>query len=317
LNVTTLPQRTTHPETAWLQAALPVLLTLALILVLTWIFRGTLLALVRNHLGRRAAARRLAPLDPALFFAPQVLDPEHLCVGLTLLSALIVLLFAYTGLPLSLALLLAVPATLLAGRGLIACAEWRYVCRLETALPAALQRVGMLMQTSELFAEEFARVTAELPEGPLKWEWQFVLQRVRAILATGASATLVDVLAALADQTLSLRHARVLADLEAALRANKTKQLVERVQAIADGLFTGLRQASEARTAMTHMRGSAIVIGGAGVGMSLVLLAIQTERVMGAYRGFLGTVALIIVLVANVGPTIYGFRLSNVADIDY
>ncbi|MCX7790119.1 MAG: hypothetical protein N2378_05730, partial [Chloroflexaceae bacterium] len=204
---------TTHPQSAWLVTATAPALAAAAILIIALMLRRPLALLVAEARSRRRPPA-VQTIAPALVWTPDTLAPERLvawCLGLALGLAVALALIA----PLHLALLLGAPLTVLAGWGLLVVAERRYVARLESELTAAVGRLGALLKGGASLRTALEQIVAELPAGPLRAEWSFLITRQGAPLNDGI-ATPQQVIAALADQTPSRRHATLLNHLGAA-----------------------------------------------------------------------------------------------------
>jgi hypothetical protein len=307
----------THPETAWLAMAVAPALTAAGLLVAGLLLRGRL-ALLLAQLQARRAARRLPPgarPDPALVWAPETVAPERLaalCLGVAAAVAVALSL----ALPPFLAVLLGAPLTALGVWGLIVAAERRYVARLDRDLTAAVGRLSAMLKASAGLRPALERVVADMPEGPLRAEWTLLIVRQGVPLATGGIATAQQVIAALADQTPSQRHATLLNHLAAA--AGQPQDVVARRSEAAYGaLQASDRRRDEAATELAQVRYSGVAVGLAGVAMAAYLAWSQWERVLLAYSSPLGAVVGLLVLAALTMPIAGGVLLARVDDTDY
>jgi len=305
---------TTHPESAWLVMATAPALAAAAILVIALLLRRPLALLVAQarHRSRRPPSRLTRA--PALVWTPETLAPERLvawCLGMALALAVTLTLIA----PLHLALLLGAPLTLLAGWGLLVAAERRYVARLETELTAAVGRLGALLKGGASLRTALEQIVAELPTGPLRAEWNFLITRQGAPLDDGI-ATPQQVIAALADQTPSRRHATLLNHLGAAA-AQPLDVLTRRCEAAYEALQAIERRRDEVATELAQVRYSGVAVGLAGIGMALYLVWSQWERVVQAYSTPAGVLVGPLVIGALGLPIVGGVLLARFEDVDY
>lgn len=307
----------THPETAWLALAVAPALTAAALLVVGLLLRGRL-ALLLAQLQASRAARRLpggARPDPALVWTPQTIAPERL-VALCLALATAVAVTLSLAAPPFLAILLGTPLTALGAWGLIVAAERRYVARLDRDLTAAVGRLSALLKASAGLRPALERVVADMPDGPLRAEWALLIVRQGVPLAGGGIATPQQVLAALADQTPSRRHATLLNHLAAA--AGQPQDVIaRRCEAAYEALQASDRRRDEAVTELAQVRYSGVAVGLAGVGMAAYLAWSQWERVALAYSSPLGAIVGLLVVVALTMPIAGGVLLARVDDTDY
>jgi len=313
------PQLMTHPESAWLVTLTTPALAAAMVLVTALLLRRPLLRLAAGARSRagRSHNRHGVPAgpDPALGWVPDTIAPERLvalCLGLALVLAIGLALVA----PLGLALLLGAPLTILAGWGLLAVAERRYATRLDAELPAALGRLSALLKGGTSLRPALERIVAELPPGPLRAEWSFLITRQGTPLGGGAIATPQQVLMALADQTPSRRHATLLNHLGAAV-PQPLDVLTRRCEAAYAALQAAERRRDEVATELAQVRYSGLAVGMAGIGMAAYLAWSQWERVVAAYSTPLGALVGLLVLGALCLPIAGGLLLARVDDIDY
>lgn len=310
----------THPETAWLAAIVAPALVAAACLGFALLLRGRL-ALLLAMMQARRSARPLAALppalrpDPALVWAPQTIEPARLllaCAGVMagLAGALCLLAPAF------LAVALAAPAAALLIRGLLRAAERRYIARLDRDLTAAVGRLSALLRSGSGFRVALERLVADMPEGPLRDEWGYLLARQGAPLAVGGIATPQQVVAALAAQTPSARHGALLDHLSVAV-GQPQDVLSRRCAAAYAALQASDRRREEAVTELAQMRYSGVAVGLAGAVMAAYLLWSQWERVVLAYGSPLGAIVGPLVLLALLLPIAGGVLLSQVEDIDY
>lgn len=305
---------TTHPESAWLVTATAPALAAATLLIVALLLRrplALLVAVARSRLRRPPTHLTIAP---ALVWTPETLAPERLvawCLGIALVLAVALALVA----PLHLALLLGAPLTGLAGWGLLIAAERRYVAHLEAELTAAVGRLGALLKGGASLRTALEQIAAELPTGPLRAEWSFLLTRQGAPLNDGI-ATPQQVIAALADQTPSRRHATLLNHLGAAA-AQPLDVLTRRCEAAYEALQAIERRRDEVATELAQVRYSGVAVGLAGIGMALYLVWSQWERVVRAYSTPAGILVGLLVIGALCLPIIGGVLLARFEDIDY
>lgn len=305
---------TTHPQSAWLVTATAPALAAAAILVTALLLRRPLALLVAETQYRRRRPPKHLTIAPALVWTPETLAPERLvawCLGLALGLAIALALIA----PLHLALLLGAPLTVLAGWGLLVAAERRYVARLESELTAAVGRLGALLKGGASLRTALEQIVAELPAGPLRAEWSFLITRQGAPLNDGI-ATPQQVIAALADQTPSRRHATLLNHLGAAA-AQPLDVLARRCEAAYEALQASERRRDEVATELAQVRYSGVAVGLAGIGMALYLVWSQWERMVQAYSTPAGLLVGPLVIGALVLPIIGGMLLARFEDIDY
>jgi hypothetical protein len=195
-------------------------------------------------------------------------------------------------------------------------AERRYVQALDRSLVTAVGRLGAFLRSGESFPNALAKVTQDLPDGPLQQEWGWMQRAFGMPLGGGSLATPAQVAAALAVQTPSRRQAVLWGHLAVALTQTQDVQ-ARRVESAYAALQEAEQRRSEAVTEMAQMRYSGIAIGGAGLFMALYLLWTQWERAVLAYSSPLGTVVGMLVVAALVTPIIGGMLLTQVADTDY
>src|SRR5258705_7845018 len=105
----------THPETAWIANAVPLLLTVATILLFALLLRGQLRAALHTYLVQRAAKDHGGsepPVQTALLWTPPITTAGRL-LAFCLIAILVVLVILSIVVPLFVALALAGPATAL------------------------------------------------------------------------------------------------------------------------------------------------------------------------------------------------------------
>ena len=308
-------QPITHPETAWLANMVPLCLTVGTILLFTLLLQGQLRAALHALLIQRAGADHAAPVDAPLLWTPPITSASRLLAS-CLLATLLILSALSAIVPLFVALVLAGPATALVIWLLLRVQEQRYIGALDRALPAAVGRLGAQLRSGSGIQPALHKVVTDLPPGPLKAEWQSIIARFGAPLTGGALATPQQVVAALAAQTPSRRHATLLGHLEVAL-GQTHDVLVRRVQAAYLALHAAEQRRSQASTELSQMRYSGFAIGFAGVGMAAYLALTQWERFIAAYTGPLGLIAGVIVGAVLAAPFVGGVLLSRADELDY
>jgi Flp pilus assembly protein TadB len=308
----------THPETAWIVNAVPLMLTVATILLFALLLRGQLRAVLHTCLVQRAAKDHVGsepPIQVALLWAPPITTAGRL-LAFCLIAVLVVLAILSMVVPLFVALVLAGPATALLLWLLLWLQEQTYVGRLDRALPAAVGRLGAQLRAGSGIQPALETIVAEMPAGPLKAEWSYIIAHFGAPLAGGALATPQQVVAALAAQTPSRRHAAFLGHMEVALTQTHDI-LIQRVQAAYSALHAAEQRRSQASTELAQMRYSGIAIGSAGLFMALYLALTQWQRFVAAYTGPLGVIAGSIVGTVLIAPFIGGFLLARADELEY
>ena len=305
----------THPETAWIVNAVPLCLAVGTILLFTLLLRGKLRRALHAYLVQRAAQERQGAVDPQLLFTAPIVSTERL-LAFCLISVLLVLVLLNFIAPIFLALLLSGPATAVLTWLLLWIAEQRYRNALDRALPAAVGRLGAQLRAGSGIQPALEKVVADMPEGPLKAEWSYITQHFGTPIAQGSLATPQQVVAALAVQTPSRRHATLLGHLEVAL-GQTHDVLCRRVQAAYTALHAAEQRRSQTTTELSQMRYSGLAIGGAGLFLAAYLALTQWERFSLAYTGPLGLIVGPIVGLALFTPLVGGFLLSQADDLDY
>ena len=305
----------THPQTAWIANAVPLCLAVGTILLFTLLLRGKLRGTMHAYLVQRAMSDQIHQVDSQLLWTPPITSEGRL-LAFCLVATLSVLMVLNTLIPLFIALLLAGPATALLTWLLLWIQQQRYVSALDRALPAAVGRLGAQLRSGSGIQPALEKVVLDLAPGPLKAEWLYIIQHFGTPIAGGALATPQQVVAALAVQTPSRRHAALLGHLEVAL-AQTHDVLIRRVQAAYTALHAAEQRRSQASTELSQMRYSGFAIGLAGTGMAAYLALTQWERFTLAYGGPLGLVAGVVVGAVLIAPFIGGFLLSRADDLDY
>ena len=316
MNVTSLTYTPiTHPETAWIANAVPLWLAMGTILLFTVLLRGKLCAALHGYLAQRAAQNYNSSVDPQLLFTPPITSAGKL-LAFCLVSVLVALVVLNKIVPLFIALILASPATALLTWLLLWMQEQKYVNQLDRALPAAVGRLGAQLRAGSGIQPALEKVVADLPEGPLKAEWTYIITHFGTPIAGGVLATPQQVVGALSAQSPSRRHATLLGHLEVAL-GQTHDVLIKRVQAAYTALHLAEQRRSLASTELSQMRYSGIAIGLAGLGMAAYLALTQWKRFTLAYQGPLGLVVGVVVGSVLIAPFIGGFLLSRADDLDY
>ncbi len=305
----------THPETAWIALAVPLWMAMGTILLFTLLLRGKLRAAVQSYLTQRAARDRASGVDPQLLFTPPITSAGHLLAA-CLIAVLALLIILSKIVPLFVAVVLSGPATALLIWLLLWMQEQRYVTALDRALPAAVGRLGAQLRSGSGIQPALEKVVIDLPAGPLKAEWSYVIAHFGTPIDGHVLATPAQVVAALALQTPSRRHAAFLGHMEVAL-GQTHDVLIRRVQAAYSALHAAEQRRSQASTELSQMRYSGFAIGLAGTGMAAYLALTQWQRFTLAYQGPLGLIAGVIVGSVLIAPFIGGFLLSRADDLDY
>ena len=308
-------QPITHPETAWIANAVPLWMTIAAILLFALLLRGRLRAALHIYLAQRSARGRSEHLPATLLWTPPIATATQL-LTLCLLVVLTVLAVLSAIAPLFIALALAGPATALLLWLLLWLREQRYRAALDRALPAALGRLSAQLRSGSGIQPALEKVAADLPSGPLKAEWGAVVARFGAPLPGGGLATPQQVVAALAAQTPSPRHATLLGHMHVAL-GQTHDVLIKRMEAAYAALHAAEQRRSAAATDLAQMRYSGIAIGLAGVGMAAYLALTQWQRFVLAYQGPLGLAAGLIIGTVLFMPFVGGLLLARTDDVDY
>ncbi|NJN14858.1 MAG: hypothetical protein HC822_00350 [Oscillochloris sp.] len=305
----------TNPESAWLIAIVPSALAVAAVLIVVLLLREQC-TLWLAQLQHRHATNNPANLpDPALLRRAEPLAPQHLLL-IALVSALLTAAFTALIAPIWLALVCAGPLSIALTWVAILVGRHRYVDALERELTETVGRWGALLRAGVGFRTALDRLVSELPAGPLHDEWEFLLSRQGVPLSSGGIATAQQVVAALATQTMSHRHATFLDHLAVAV-GQPQDVLAQRVGAAYAALQASNRRREEALTELSQIRYSGMAVGLAGIVMALYLLWTQWERALAAYSSPLGLVIATIVAGALGLPMIGGFLLARAEDIDY
>ena len=315
MNTSTLTTTLTHPETAWLALSVPLWLTMAAILLFSLLLRGKLRVLLHSYLERRAEKAGNHTLPIALLWTPPI-GSESQLLAFCLVAVLAVLIVLANTVPIFISLILAGPATALLLWLQLWIKEQQYKSALDHALPAAVGRLGAQLSSGSGIQPAIEKVVADLPEGPLKAEWSYIISHFGAPLPGGTLATPQQVVAALTVQTPSPRHATFLGHMEVAL-GQTHDVLIRRVQAAYAALHTAEQRRSSAATELAQMRYSGIAISLAGTGMAAYLALTQWKRFALAYQGPIGLIAGLIVGGVLLAPFLGGILLSRTDDVDY
>ncbi len=318
---TTIDTTMTNPERAWLAVSFPLWIALLLLLGSLLLLRTPIVRQIGRMLAGRAARQRASTgratmtYDLALHLgADAVAPPLLLTIGVTVAigggGALSLVAPGFVP------LLLALPLGYTAMRLAVGVAERRAIAALDRSLPAAVGRLGLLLQGGESYGVALERVTATLDDGPLRREWQFLVDGSRAQIAGGLLATPEEVARALSAQTASVRHHQFLEHLAVGL-ASGIEPTRARVLAAYAKLLESEARMSSARTELAQMRYSGYAIGGASAAMFLYLLLTQQERFWAAYSGPFGIIAAVPVALALAAPFVVGSLLSSVGDLEY
>jgi hypothetical protein len=304
----------THPETAWLVTAVPVLLAVALVLLLSVLARGPILGVLTRMLATQAAKRQQG-IDANLVWHPPVVTPERLLAITTLVALMMVAALTRIA-PIFVALVLVGPLTLGLIWLLLAVFERRYVAELDRALPAAVSSLATNCASASSFGKAFDMVIGEMDPGPLRAEWEGMRHKFGATLAGGGLALPVQVVEAMIQQTPSERHRTLLGHLAVAL-TSPHDVLTQRMKAASRSLYRSAQRRSSAVTELAMMRSSGMVVGGAGVFMAGYLALVQWQRFTLAYSTMLGWIVGGVVLGALLLPLVGGFLLARTDDVDY
>jgi hypothetical protein len=301
----------THPETAWLLRAAPALLAALITMTATFMFRQPL----AQFLNRLHRSHLVAGFDPALTWRPQLLETRIALLLAGSAATLSSVVLGWIG-SVWLALAAAPAVAALVVRLGFTFATYRYNQQLERELTPAIGRLSALLSGGLGLRTALERILADMPNGPLRNEWIWLIQQQGTPLADGSIATLRQVIAALAAQTSNPRHETLLNHL--VVVADQPQDLqARRCAAAYAALQASERRREEALTELAQMRYSGLAVGGAGCLMAFYLITTQWERVWVAYSSPLGMFFAIIVALALLAPIIGGFWLSRVEDVDY
>ncbi len=305
------PTTITHPETAWLLRAAPALLAALLTMSATLLWRQPIARLLTSLNQRQTTTQ----IDPVLIWRPMLLTTRAALFVAALAAALTSAILGFIG-SLWLGLAAAPAAAALAARLSFALASQHYNRQLDRELVGAIGRLSALLSGGLGLRAALERLLSDMPAGPLRSEWSWLIQQQGAPLGDGSIATLPQVISALAAQTSAPRHATLLNHL--AVAADQPQDLqARRCAAAYAALQASERRREEALTELAQMRYSGLAVGGAGILMALYLTATQWERVAKAYTTPIGAVFALIVALALLAPIIGGVWLSQVEDVDY
>lgn len=310
-----LTPQVTHPATAWLVDVVPLATTIAVILLMSLLLRGRLRTALHTLIEQRAAHGHAASIEATLRWTPPIVSAQRLLL-LCVLALVLVLLALSRIAPLFVALVLAGPAL----AGLLWLLLWwqeqQYVARLDAALPAAVGRLVAQLTSGNAIKPALEALIVDLPEGPLRAEWTFIVTTLGAPLARGGVAVPEDVVAALAAQTPSRRHATFLRHVAVALGQTQDV-LIRRCAAAYRGLHADAQRQSQAATELSMMFYSGVAISLAGGTLTLYLAITQWERFAAAYAGTIGTVVGCVVAGLLLMPMVVGYLLSRADDFAY
>lgn len=305
----------THHDTAWLATAVPLFMTVGIILLFSVLWQGRLRTMITAVLVQRAAGKQRGAVDPALVWAPPIASETRLlAICVITLTAMVVGLSTMA--PLFVAVILAGPVAAIAIWALLWLLEQQYRSKLDSALPAAVGRLEAQLRGGSGLQTALQRVLVDMPGGPLRAEWSFIVAKLGTPLYSHTLATPANVVEALLVQTPSPRHATFLGHLEMALEQPHSA-MVQRVRAAYIALQAAEQRRSTANTELSQMRYSGIAISLAGLTMALYLLLTQQQRFAVAYQGLLGTLVGAVVVAALLAPFVGGYFLSQAEDLDY
>lgn len=311
----------THPETAWLINAVPMALTVAALIVVVFLLRDRLMAvLIASSVRRAQRARQDLPAelvpDEALYWTPPAVPPGTFLVSCGVASMLLLTAMSFM-VPMFVALVVSIPLTAGLVWAFTRVFEARYVAWLDRDLTGAVGRMSAMLRSGNSFRQTMEKLVREMPHGPLRGEWAFVLER-QGVPLTGREgiATPQQVVAALSSQTPSRRHGAFMNHLSVAV-GQPQDVLVARVATAYDALQASDRRREEAITELAQMRYSGIAVGLAGLVMALYLFWTQWDRVVVAYSSALGTIIAAVVGFSLLLPIFGGVLLAQAEDIDY
>lgn len=312
---------TVHPGASAVLALTSVLLA---VLALTW---GPARRLVtqpartapRTSMARRQEASSSMP-DP-FQFAPALFDPGLLTVVMIATSAVQILVAIILVEPL---LLITAPLSALLVRiATLGIARTRYQRRLSAQLLPALQSLTSLMEGGRtMLVGAFATTAATLPE-PLRSEWRWVLDRLnQPYLVTRLDGTTerytsthAYVLDRLAAQTPVRLHAQVLDQLVAIYEHQLDAQAHQRLAQITTALARRATLQRAVATLLGRIQGEAYVITGAFSVIIAWLAWSQTERLVAAFAGDLGALALAWFGFWLVAPVVFALLAVHIPDL--
>lgn len=195
-------------------------------------------------------------------------------------------------------------------------ARQRYIDAIDRELLPAMDRLATAMDTGRSFSQALATVVASLPLGPLRTEWQWLLDRLGASRSDGTRMMVHEVCATLAAQTLSAKHATVLLRLSDALNRPHDAQ-VSAVQALVRAMQETARRMSTMTIELAQMRTSGIAIFLINVGITLYMGIVQWNYMVTAYRGVVGVLAAMVFGTMMLAPLVVGQWLSRVDDVQF
>ena len=305
----------THEETAWL-LNLPLVATLIVVLIGVGTLATTRfgLAAVRLLDVRRILSRDHSAAAIELVYVPDIIRP-----GLLVASALLAM--ALGGVAGALTSNVALGIALSAGLAGITVAlalylaEQRYIDRVDRALVQAVGRLATQMRAGQGFSVALDSVAAQLPPGPLKQEWTWIVRTCGAPTSAGI-ATDAMVCRALSVQTPSKRHASFLVHLETALQSSH-QECTRMIGAAYDAMVKSQKMRADMDAELAQMRNSGVVLFLANAIIIIYLAVVQWDRFLTAYSSSFGVVVGPIIAVAMLSPLIGGYFLSKFDDVVY
>ena len=188
--------------------------------------------------------------------------------------------------------------------------------RLELALLPAVGRLSALLSGGVGFRAALERTAEDLDSTMLAEEWHYLLNAAGRPLPRGGVVTVRQALTALAQQTLSTRHAVFLQHIAAAL--DQPHDVVARRCAAAyAAMQASERRRAEAQAELAQMRYSGLAIGFAGLLMAAYLALTQWPRMTAAYGTPDGRPVALLVAISLAAPMIGAYLLTEVGDVDY
>jgi hypothetical protein len=316
-----LSTKMTHSESAWLLHAVPMALTVAALLVIVFLLRDRMMELLIAANVRRANEnRKTLPAgqvpDAALYWTPPAVPPGLFlasCGGASILVLIIMSLMV----PMFVALVVSIPVTASLVWLFSRIYEARYVGQIDKDLTAAVGRMSAMLRSGNSFRQTMDKLVKDMPQGPLRSEWSFLLERQGVPLTDREGiATPQQVAAALAAQTPSRRHATFMDHMAVAV-GQPQDVLVTRVSTAYEALQNSDRRREEAVTELAQMRYSGLAVGLAGLVMACYLFWTQWDRVVVAYSSTLGMIVAAFVGASLMLPVAGGVLLARAEDIDY
>jgi hypothetical protein len=307
----------THEDTAWILTLPSAAASGIALLLIALVFASQSGRIVQMVLSVRKRRTQTKVPDPALIYHFQTIPGEVLSLILlvgSLLGAATSL--AVSGNNLLVAMLLAPGFALVPALVSVIVAEQIYVQRLDNAMISAIGRLLTQMRAGNGFQIAFSAVTNELDPGPIKTEWQWILDHIGVRLSSGSMAMVHTVCEAMALQTPSTRHAAFLLLLESALQQPFSEQLA-RINAAYVALSEGVRRNSMMKAELSQMRNSGIALFLINVFITGYLAAAQFDRFITAYSSPFGPIVAVVLGVFTLSPLIAGQVLAQFDDIVY